>query len=96
MNNHEFGEHEMQQIGESIDLDAEWTEDYHLDHAVEISESLLLMKAEKTRKPEMEIDANLKASRIHEEIVFHKGEKYQKMISRIISVLNGGGELFRH
>lgn len=91
MNNHEFGKHEMQQIGECVDLDTEWTEDYHLDHAEDISELLLSMEAEETRKPEMEKDATLKANRIHEEVVFHKGEKYQKMMSRISSALKDDG-----
>ena len=91
MNDYEFGKHELRPTDESVDLDTEWTEDYHLDHAEEISELLSSMKTEKIRKPEMKKDATLKASRIHEEVVFHKGEKYQKMISRIISVLKGGG-----
>lgn len=91
MNDYEFGKHELQPTDESVDLDTEWTEDYHLDHAEEISELLSSMKTEEIRKPEMEKDATLKASRIHEEVVFHKSEKYQKMISRISSVLKGDG-----
>ena len=91
MNDYEFGKPELQPTDEGVNLDTEWTEDYHLDHAEEISELLSSMKTEKIRKPEMEKDATLKASRIHEEVVFHKGEKYQKMISRIISVLKSGG-----
>ena len=91
MNDYEFGKHELRPTDESADLDAEWTEDYHLDHAEEISELLLSMETEEIRKPEMEKDATLKASRIHEEVVFHKGEKYQKMVSRISSVFDDGG-----
>lgn len=91
MNNHEFGKHEMQPIGECVDLDAEWTEDYHLDHAEDISELLLTMEDEAKRKPEMEKDATLMANKVHEEVFFRKGEKYQEMVSRISSVLNGGG-----
>lgn len=91
MNGYEFGKHELRPTDESVDLDTEWTEDYHLDHAEEIFELLSSMKTEKIRKPEMEKDATLKASRIHEEVVFYKGEKYQKMISRISSVLKGDG-----
>ena len=91
MNDYEFGKHELQPTDESVDLDAEWTEDYHLDHAEEISELLSSMKTEKIRKPEMEKDATLKSNRIHEEVVFNKGEKYQKMVSRISSVLKGDG-----
>ena len=91
MNDYEFGKHELQPTDESVDLDAEWTEDYHLDHAEEISELLSSMKTEKIRKPEMEKDATLKSNRIHEEVVFNKGEKYQKMVSRISFVLKGDG-----
>ncbi len=91
MNDYEFGKHELRPTDESVDLDAEWTEDYHLDHAEEIGELLLSMEAEEIRRPEMEKDATLMARRIHEEVVFHKGEKYQKMISRIISVLKSDG-----
>lgn len=91
MNDYEFGKHELRPTDESVDLDMEWTEDYHLDHAAEITELLLSMEAEEIRRPEMEKDATLKANRIHKEVVFNKGEKYQKMISRISSVLNGDG-----
>ena len=93
MNDYEFSKHELRPTDESVDLDAEWTEDYYLDldHAEEIYELLSSMKAEKIRKPEMEKDATLKASRIHEEVVFYKGEKYQKMVSRISSVFDDGG-----
>ena len=91
MNDYEFGKHELRPTDESVDLDMEWTEDYHLDHAEEIFELLSSMKTEKIRKPEMEKDATLKSNRIHEEVVFNKGEKYQKMVSRISSVLKGDG-----
>ena len=91
MNDYEFGKHELRPTDESVDLDVEWTEDYHLDHAEEIFELLSSMKTEKIRKPEMEKDATLKSNRIHEEVVFNKGEKYQKMVSRISSVLKGDG-----
>ena len=91
MNDYEFGKHELRPTDESVDLDVEWTEDYHLDHAEEISELLSSMKTEKIRKPEMEKDATLKSNRIHEEVVFNKGEKYQKMVSRISFVLKGDG-----
>ena len=91
MNDYEFGKHELRPTDESVDLDVEWTEDYHLDHVEEISELLSSMKTEKIRKPEMEKDATLKSNRIHEEVVFNKGEKYQKMVSRISSVLKGDG-----
>ena len=91
MNDYEFGKHELRPTDESVDLDAEWTEDYHLDHVEEISELILSMRAEKIRKPEMEKDATLKASKIHEEVVFYKGEKYQKMVSRISYVFDDGG-----
>ena len=91
MNDYEFGKHELRPTDESVDLDVEWTEDYHLDHAEEIFELLSSMKTEKIRKPEMEKDATLKSNRIHEEVVFNKSEKYQKMVSRISSVLKGDG-----
>ncbi len=91
MNSHEFGKHDLQPTSESVDLDAEWTEDYHLDHAVEISELLLSMEDEAERRPEMEKDATSKANEIHEEIIFRKGKKYRKMISDIKSILGGDG-----
>ncbi len=91
MNNYESGRHDLKAMGESIDLSAELTEDYHLDHAVEINELLLSMEDEVKRKPEMEKDAALKADKIHEEIIFHKGEQYKKMVSDVRSALEGGG-----
>lgn len=87
MNSPEFGKYDLQPNDEELDLDAEYTDDYHIEHATEISEMLLSMKDEATRKPEMEKDATSKAGKIHEEIIFHKGKKYQKMLSGLKSIL---------
>lgn len=91
MSSHEFGKYDLQPNSEDIDLGTDYTDDYHIDHAIEISEMLLSMEDETIRKPEMEKDAIIKARKIHEEIILHKGRKYQKMLTGISSVLNGGG-----
>ncbi|MBR3263971.1 hypothetical protein IKF94_01925 [Candidatus Saccharibacteria bacterium] len=86
MNNYESSEYNSESASESIDLDAEYTEDYLLAHAEEFFDIEDSMKDEEMRRLEMEKDATLKATKIHEEVVFNnKGETYQKMIKNMRS-----------
>ena len=87
----ELKEHDLQPDNSAIDLNAKFTEDYHLDHATELSEALLSMKDEEKRRAEMENDAFLKASMFHEEIFFRRSERYKKIVSEVTSVLDGSG-----
>ena len=91
MNNYESHSDNAERWSEGLDFDAEWTEDYQLEHAEEITDVLLSMEDEERRRPEMEHDATLRANRIHEEIVFNKGERYQKMVGDISEVLDSDG-----
>lgn len=74
---------------EELDFDAKLTDEYWSNFAVEINTALLSMKDEEVRKPEMEIDAERKACKIHEQVFYSHGESYQKMIRRICSTLDG-------
>lgn len=89
MINYESNKNNSEPSNEIIDLDAEFTEDYHIAHAWALYDMLDSMEDEEKRRPEMEKDAFLKASRIHEEIVFNnKGDTYQKMVSNMRSSTN--------
>ncbi|MCR4753750.1 MAG: hypothetical protein K5837_05050 [Candidatus Saccharibacteria bacterium] len=90
MINYESNKNDIELVDEVIDLDAEYTEDYHLSHAEALEDLLSLMENDEAkRKSEMEKDAYSKAVRIHEEIVFdNKGDIYQKMISNMRSSVN--------
>lgn len=89
--NREFVRAEIDDAENKVDLESEWNEDYHLEHATELSELLRSMENESVRKPEMEKDAVLKANKIHEEVMLRKGDSYQKTVEGIASLLNDGG-----